>query len=153
MIPQVFIKRVQELVSAIDRFMAQALDTTGMAFVSAEFPTAGTQNAKVAYAFGLGTAMLVTYLKCYRIPFEHVTPDEVKLVATGRRQKVDKSDVELGMEQIMNREGILFEGVSMCTYLTHTYGGGSAKIEHVSDSIAAAWWSVENSATYRAFVS
>ncbi len=142
------IRRVQELTSQILDFIGPLQGV----FVAAEFPTAGSQNASAAYAFGLGTGMLASLLYCHQFPFEHVTPDEVKITATGRRQKVDKIDVEIGMEKIMCREGILFNGASLCTYL-NVHFNAKDKREHIADSVASAWWAYKNSNNFRVFIS
>lgn len=143
------IKRIGDLIMLIDQALKHLVGDGAM-FVAAEFPTAGTQSSKAAMAFGMGTGLFAAYLACKKIPFEHVTPDDVKLISAGRRQKVDKVDVELGIAQIMKQEGVLFEGVDLSTYLTHTFNKGQRS--HVADSIAAAWWAVVNSNNYKSFI-
>jgi len=150
------IRRVDEMVYGIERFLRTINPHQSawglMFFVSAEFPTGGTQNAKAAYSFGLGTGLLVTLLRCRNIAYEHVTPDEVKFVSTGRRQKVDKLQVQKGIEELMRCEGISFRGKNLTDYLNETYSDKELH-EHVADSIAAAYWSMVNSQNYKAFIS
>lgn len=152
------IRRVQELVGAVDSFILLQTGKAvmdGKVFVAAEFPTAGTKDNKSAMAFGLGTGLLTAYLTLNRIPFEHVTPDEVKFVATNRTRKVDKKQVEAGMTELLEAEEVSFEGGNLSTYLDYYYCkkfATTAGREHVADSVAAAWWAVSYSNTYKAFI-
>ena len=154
------IRRVQELTRGIDSFIYR---TTGKVteiagdriFVAAEFPTGGSKDSKSAMGFGLGTGMLTAYLTLRNMPFEHVTPDEVKFIATNRTRKVDKKQVEAGMTELLEAEEVTFEGENLSTYLDHYYNRKLATTggrEHVADSVAAAWWAVSYSNTYKAFV-
>lgn len=147
------IRRICELTSQVDGFIRASV-VAGIEwrkiFVAAEFPTAGTQNSKTAYSFGLGTGMLAAYLTARGIPFEHVTPDEVKIMATGRRQGLSKQDVERGIASVMSKAGISFQGKVLSEYLKNRYN--KEQRTHVADSIAAAWWAKNNSNLYRAFL-
>ena len=142
------IRRVQELTSQILDFIGPLQSI----FIAAEFPTAGSQNALAAYAFGLGTGMLASLLYCHSFPFEHVTPDEVKIIATGRRQGINKLDVESGLNVIMLQNNIRFNGKVLSRYLDDKWKAKD-KREHVADSVAVAWWTYKNSNNFKAFIS
>lgn len=144
------IRRITELIMLIDKFLNHAVGDGAM-FVAAEFPTAGTQSSKAAMAFGMGTGLFASYLACRDIPFEHVTPDDVKLVAVGRRQKVDKHEVEAGITRVMEQEGITFRGLTLSKYLDK-FSPTKALRSHMADSVAAAWWAVTNSNNYKSFI-
>jgi Holliday junction resolvasome RuvABC endonuclease subunit len=142
------IRRVSEALEWLDYLL---IHISNDVFVSAEFPTAGTKSKSAAMAFGLATGLLLGWLHIRQIPYEHVTPQEVKFIATGRKQNVSKEQVQKGMSILLKRESIVFgEMVTLEQYLKSLPIGHR---EHVADSIAVAWWSVRNSSNFRSFVS
>lgn len=142
------IRRTIELFTLIDRFFKNNCNNS--VFVSAEFP-GGSKSSQAALGFGISTGAFVSYLTHKRFPFEQVTPQEVKFISSGRTENVNKKEVEQGISQVMQVEGIDFHGYSLIEYLDNYFPNENAR-NHIADSVSAAWWSVVNSNNYKSFI-
>lgn len=119
-------------------------------FVAGECPFGGSQSAKAAFAEGFCTAQVITFCWTQGIIFEQVTPDEVKRIATGRRQSVSKLDVQQGLDKKFGHCNVFNNGGGLLSAYLGTLN--KADREDIADSIAAATHIVENSNMYKAFL-
>ena len=133
----------------------RSLPNWSSVFVAGECPFGGSQSAKAATAEGLCIAQVVTFCWTQGIIFEQVTPDEVKRIATGRRQAVSKSNVQVGLSAKFGNSNVFKDhdagGENLLLYLNNNHK--KTDFEDIADSIAAATHVVENSNMYKAFLS
>lgn len=74
-------ERCQELA----RFLIDTVRTHQPAGAVVELPSGGAQGARANRAMGMATGVVVAVLEIAELPAEWVTPGDVKLAATGRR--------------------------------------------------------------------
>lgn len=124
-------------------------------FIAGECPHGGSQSSTASRAEGLCIAQVVTFCWCNGLIFEQVTPDEVKRVATGRRQSVSKLDVQQGLNKkfgvcdvFKNSE----KDIHSEDFVQYLDGCNKTDREDIADSIAAGTHVVENSNMYKAFL-
>lgn len=87
-----------------------------------ELPNGGAQNGRAARAMGMATGLVAATVTLMRWPTEWVTPDAVKVAATGKRQ-ASKAEVQAGVRERL-RWGIAAEGTQ-------------AEWEHIADAAGA----------------
>lgn len=92
------------------RHLANFLHTTVTAFevkgAVVEMPHGGAQGARASRAMGMATGVVAAALELLCLPFECVTPGDVKQAATGDRS-ASKKDVQVAVEQQFDWDGQL----------------------------------------------
>ena len=129
-------------------------------FIAAEFPTGGAQGSRANRCMGMATGQLVSYLIVTGIPFEQVTPAQVKSIVKNKKS-VSKDDViQAVVKYASNQKMCSFNLVQDKRTKMINIGGTLTNevipmtyslFEHAADSISAVKYVKDNSQLYKLF--
>lgn len=131
-------------------------------FASIEFPSGGAKGARALRCMSMITGALVPFLVLKDIPFEAVTPTQVKSIVKNKKS-VTKEDVIKSViiylrdnkicTVILTKKSERKKYISLHSSITdYTDSITLSLFEHVADSVSAMKYVVENSQLYKLFV-
>lgn len=130
-------ERIRVIVAGIDEIYSKYASSNDI-FIAVEIPTGGAQGARANRTMGIITGAIVAFITLRNVPVEYITPNEVKLAVTGRRNA--------SKEEIMNKIRLMLDNHK------ENLPKSKAEFEHIADSVGVVLHVRKNSQMYKMFV-
>jgi Holliday junction resolvasome RuvABC endonuclease subunit len=150
--------RVQKIIKELRDFIFSGefseLTVDDRLLVICEMPTGGAQGARPNRTMGMATAAVTAFLTLYDIPFETVTPTEVKVSVTGNKT-ASKRDIMTAVIKVLG--GWVEKKETKRKEPNYIYHLGDKAMpegyfEHIADAYGTVHHCHHNSPTFKIFV-